>query len=165
MRALPPPSGSAPPPAVVVAGARAYRLMAQPIECAELWRRRGPIGMAAGIDLSAFNRHAPRPTPLGALAVLDITPWRPALLELAPPQRVATIDVCGGASDGSDGASSGDHETHAAQLAVVRGGTCHAVLVWTEVSAGGHTERACDLCRRHAIVLLPRPTAVGAGGM
>ena len=163
MRALP----TVTPVVVVVAGARAYRLMAQPIECAELWRRRGPIGMAAGIDLRAFNVHAPRPTPLGALAVLDITPWRPALLELAPPQQVTTIDVCGGHgdADGGDGASGGeDHGTHAAQLVVACGGTCHAVLVWTEVSAGGHTERACDLCRRHAIVLLPRPTVVRAGG-
>ena len=147
-------------PRLVVVGARAYRLLATPIDCAELWRRRQPIGHAEEVDLSTFNERAPRPSPLGPLAVLDVGPWRNALTELAPPTCVASFDIGACASARVALARA---ETLAATLRTTRDGTCHALLLWSEVDGGGEVERACDLSGRHGCLLVEAPRHAPAG--
>jgi len=168
---------------LVPAGATEYSVRAVAVECDELWRRRQPVGQAVGFELGAFNEHAPRPEAGGQLVLLDATPWRGVLRELSAAVTVATLDVsaafsaagvgglaaagAGAAGAGGVEAGAGGPELHAAPLRLTHGGTCHAVLLWTEVAvqvAGADaTERACDSYHRHACVLLPAPVAVRPG--
>ena len=54
-------------------------------------------------------------------------------------------------------------ETLAATLRTTRDGTCHALLLWSEVDGGGEVERACDLSGRHGCLLVEAPRHAPAG--
>mmetsp|Transcript_26873 Transcript_26873/g.66227 ORF Transcript_26873/g.66227 Transcript_26873/m.66227 type:complete len:730 (+) Transcript_26873:109-2298(+) len=140
-------------------------LMATPIECHELWRRRrAPLHDVEGVDLSAFNRFRPFPSPTAhqdltewsqSPEVSDVLPWQDCMKALRPRTSIASFSPSRPFAGGN----------FAVQTSIKVQGTCHALVLslslqltsgaecirWTPEPSDGGTQ---------ALWLFPRPPCV-----
>jgi len=113
-----------PPPTrlMVVAPARAV-LMAAVVECPALWRRKQPVGLVEGFDLSAFNEHAAPPL-VSEVVDFDFEVWAPALKYLSQPAPLAQLKFGAVGDAGVDDCTTTMEEVFETTLDVVCDGAC-----------------------------------------
>lgn len=94
------------------------RVMAQAINCAELWRRRGPLTDVEDFNMSVYNKLAPRAS---GVAVMELQPWAHVMKPVTLPFCLADIR-----------AKNPIKKLHETTCAVMTAGTCHAIVMWVE---------------------------------